>query len=251
MAEPLLQTRGITKSFGALKASDAISLDLHPGEIHALIGPNGAGKSTLIKQIAGNMTPDSGTVHFLGQDVTALDTVARARLGLGRTFQISALAMEFTVLQNAVLGALGARRGVMRFFLPVMKDRALLARAYEALERVGLQDHAATRTAELSHGQRRQLEVAVALTLKPKAFLMDEPMAGLGAGGSKRLTGFLDGLRAEAPILLVEHDMDAVFALADRISVLVYGQVIATGTADEIRANPDVRRAYLGEEDAP
>ena len=251
MAEPLLQTRGITKSFGALKASDAISLDLHPGEIHALIGPNGAGKSTLIKQIAGNMTPDSGTVHFLGQDVTALDTVARARLGLGRTFQISALAMDFTVLQNAVLGALGARRGVMRFFLPVMKDRALLARAREALERVGLQDHAATRTAELSHGQRRQLEVAVALTLKPKAFLMDEPMAGLGAGGSKRLTGFLDGLRAEAPILLVEHDMDAVFALADRISVLVYGQVIATGTADEIRANPDVRRAYLGEEDAP
>jgi branched-chain amino acid transport system ATP-binding protein len=250
MAEPLLQTRGITKSFGALKASDAISLDLRPGEIHALIGPNGAGKSTLIKQIAGNMKPDSGTVHFLGQDVTALDTVARARLGLGRTFQISALAMDFTVLQNAVLGALGARGDVMRFFRPVMKDRALLARAHEALERVGLQDHAATRTAELSHGQRRQLEVAVALTLKPKAFLMDEPMAGLGAGGSKRLTGFLDGLRAEAPILLVEHDMDAVFALADRISVLVYGQVIATGTAAEIRANPDVRRAYLGEEDA-
>ena len=249
MAEPLLQTRGISKSFGALKASDDISLDLRAGEIHALIGPNGAGKSTLIKQIAGNMRPDSGTVHFLGQDVTALDTVARARLGLGRTFQISALAMEFTVLQNAVLGALGARGDVMRFFRPVMKDRALLERAYEALERVGLQDHAATRTAELSHGQRRQLEVAVALTLKPRAFLMDEPMAGLGAGGSKRLTGFLDGLRAEAPILLVEHDMDAVFALADRISVLVYGQVIATGTAAEIRANPDVRRAYLGEED--
>jgi branched-chain amino acid transport system ATP-binding protein len=131
-----------------------------------------------------------------------------------------------------------------------MKDRALLERAQEALERVGLQDHAATRTAELSHGQRRQLEVAVALTLKPKAFLMDEPMAGLGAGGSKRLTGFLDGLRAEAPILLVEHDMDAVFALADRISVLVYGQIIATGTAAEIRGNAEVRRAYLGEEDA-
>ncbi len=250
MAEPLLQTCGITKSFGALKASDAISLDLRPGEIHALIGPNGAGKSTLIKQIAGNMQPDSGTVHFLGQDVTVLDTVARARLGLGRTFQISALAMDFTVLQNAVLGALGARGDVMRFFRPVMKDRTLVARANEALERVGLQDHAAMRTAELSHGQRRQLEVAVALTLKPKAFLMDEPMAGLGGGGSKRLTGLLDGLRAEAPILLVEHDMDAVFALADRISVLVYGQVIATGTAAEIRANPEVRRAYLGEEDA-
>ncbi|HEY9020236.1 MAG: ABC transporter ATP-binding protein [Paracoccaceae bacterium] len=250
MVEPLLQTRGISKSFGALKASSDVSLDLRPGEIHALIGPNGAGKSTLIKQIAGNMKPDSGTVHFLGQDVTALDTVARARLGLGRTFQISALAMEFTVLQNAVLGALGARGDVMRFFRPVMKDSALVERAREALERVGLQDHAATRTAELSHGQRRQLEVAVALTLKPRAFLMDEPMAGLGAGGSKRLTGFLDGLRAQAPILLVEHDMDAVFALADRISVLVYGQIIATGTAAEIRTNPEVRRAYLGEEDA-
>lgn len=250
MVEPLLQTRGISKSFGALKVSSDVSLDLRPGEIHALIGPNGAGKSTLIKQIAGNMKPDSGTVHFLGQDVTALDTVARARLGLGRTFQISALAMEFTVLQNAVLGALGARGDVMRFFRPVMKDSALVERAREALERVGLQDHAATRTAELSHGQRRQLEVAVALTLKPRAFLMDEPMAGLGAGGSKRLTGFLDGLRAQAPILLVEHDMDAVFALADRISVLVYGQIIATGTAAEIRTNPEVRRAYLGEEDA-
>jgi branched-chain amino acid transport system ATP-binding protein len=250
MTEPVLHTRGISKSFGALKASSDVSLDLRPGEIHALIGPNGAGKSTLIKQIAGNLEPDSGTVHFLGQDVTALDTVARARLGLGRTFQISALAMEFTVLQNAVLGALGARGDAMRFFRPVMKDPALLERAREALERVGLQDHAATRTAELSHGQRRQLEVAVALTLRPKAFLMDEPMAGLGAGGSKRLTGFLDGLRAQAPILLVEHDMDAVFALADRISVLVYGQIIATGTAAEIRANPEVRRAYLGEEDA-
>jgi branched-chain amino acid transport system ATP-binding protein len=249
MAEPVLQTRGISKAFGALQASREVSLELRAGEIHALIGPNGAGKSTLIKQIAGNMRPDSGSVHFLGQDVTALDTVARARLGLGRTFQISALAMEFTVLQNAVLGALGARGDVMRFFWPVMKDRALVERATEALERVGLQDLAGMRTAELSHGQRRQLEVAVALTLQPKAFLMDEPMAGLGAGGSKRLTGFLDGLRAEAPILLVEHDMDAVFALADRISVLVYGQIIATGTAAEIRGNPEVRRAYLGEED--
>ncbi|MDX1822097.1 MAG: ABC transporter ATP-binding protein [Paracoccaceae bacterium] len=250
MTEPVLQTRGISKSFGALKASSDVSLDLRPGEIHALIGPNGAGKSTLIKQIAGNMRPDSGTVHFLGQDVTALDTVARARRGLGRTFQISALAMEFTVLQNAVLGALGARGDVLRFFRPVMKDAALVEQARDALERVGLQDQAGMRTAELSHGQRRQLEVAVALTLKPKAFLMDEPMAGLGAGGSKRLTGFLDGLRAQAPILLVEHDMDAVFALADRISVLVYGQIIATGTAAEIRTNPEVRRAYLGEEDA-
>ncbi len=250
MTEPILEIRNLCKSFGAVVASEEVSLDLRPGEIHALIGPNGAGKSTLIKQIAGNIAPDSGSILFEGRDVTALDTVARARLGLGRTFQISSLAMGLTVLQNAVLGALGRRGRVFRFFRPVMRDRALLDAARDALQQVGLEDFAAWRTADLSHGQRRQLEVAVALTLKPRVFLMDEPMAGLGAEGSLRLTGFLNELRHEAPILLVEHDMDAVFALADRISVLVYGKVIATGTGDEIRANPEVRRAYLGEEDA-
>jgi branched-chain amino acid transport system ATP-binding protein len=248
MTEPILRTDSITKYFGAVKASQDVSIELRPGEIHALIGPNGAGKSTLIKQIAGNMTPDAGRIWFDGRDVTDFGTVARARAGLGRTFQISSLAMEYTVLQNVVLGALGRDGGVMSFLRPAMKDKALVAEAEAALERVGLIDLKSTRTADLSHGQRRQLEVAVALTLRPKAFLMDEPMAGLGASGSKRLTGFLDGLRAEAPILLVEHDMDAVFALADRISVLVYGEVIATGTAAEIRANPDVRTAYLGED---
>ncbi|MBQ4826020.1 ABC transporter ATP-binding protein [Leisingera sp. HS039] len=250
MAETVLKTKCLNKSFGALQASRDVSLDLRAGEIHALIGPNGAGKSTLIKQIAGNLQPDSGAVELLGRDVTALNTVARARMGLGRTFQISALAMDYTVLQNAVLGALGGRGGPFRFFRNVMKDPELLEQAGDALERVGLAQDAHRRTADLSHGQRRQLEVAVALTLQPKLFLMDEPMAGLGSAGSKALTGFLDGLRQEAPILLVEHDMDAVFALADRISVLVYGQIIATGTADDIRANADVRRAYLGEEDA-
>ncbi|MDU8912534.1 ABC transporter ATP-binding protein [Aestuariicoccus sp. MJ-SS9] len=250
MTDPILSVRGITKSFGGLKASNDITLDLHPGEIHALIGPNGAGKSTLIKQIAGGLSPDSGSVHFNGRDVTHMSTAARARLGMGRTFQISSLAMDYTVLQNAVLGALGHRGDIFRFFTPVMKDKALLASAQHALEQVGLEDFSTFRTADLSHGQRRQLEVAVALTLEPKAFLMDEPMAGLGAEGSQRLIGFLDGLRHKAPILLVEHDMDAVFALADRISVLVYGEIVATGNADEIRANPEVRRAYLGEEDA-
>ena len=248
MTEPILKTEGISKSFGAVQASRDVTLDLRPGEIHALIGPNGAGKSTLIKQIAGNIRPDAGRILFDGRDVTALGTVARARAGLGRTFQISSLAMEYTVLQNVVLGALGQDGGVMRFLRPAMRDRALVDQAEAALDRVGLTRHKATRTSDLSHGQRRQLEVAVALTLRPKAFLMDEPMAGLGAEGSKALTGFLDGLRAEAPILLVEHDMDAVFALADRISVLVYGEVIATGTAAEIRANRDVRTAYLGED---
>lgn len=246
----ILEVRDISKSFGALKASDGISLTLRKGEIHALIGPNGAGKSTLIAQIAGGLKPDSGTVHFNGQVITGLPAPARVRLGLARTFQISSLAPEFTVLQNAVFGALGADGGVMRFFRPVMKDKTLVERARAALDRVGLGPRAGMRVAEISHGERRQLEVAVALTLKPKAFLMDEPMAGLGQGGSERLTGFLRNLKQEAPILLVEHDMDAVFALADRISVLVYGRIIATGTADEIRANPEVREAYLGEEDA-
>ncbi len=250
MTDPILSTRDLRKSFGALQASDSVSLDLRAGEIHALIGPNGAGKSTLIAQISGALRPDSGSVIFDGQDVTPLSTVARARLGLGRTFQISALAMEFTVLQNAVLGALGQRGRAFRVLGNVMRDKTLLESAESALAEVGLSEFRNTVTAELSHGQRRQLEVAVALTLKPKVFLMDEPMAGLGAEGSQRLTGFLDGLRHRAPILLVEHDMDAVFALADRISVLVYGRIIATGTANEIRANPEVREAYLGEEDA-
>ena len=249
MTEPVLEVKKLCKSFGALVANKDVSFDLREGEIHALIGPNGAGKSTLIKQIAGGMMPDSGQVYFLGRDVTNVRTSQRARMGLARTFQVSALAMEYTVLQNVLLGALGARGDVFRFLKPALKDRELCEIAYAALERVGLEDSAAKITAEISHGQRRELEVAVALTLRPKAFLMDEPMAGLGASSSKGLTRFLDNLRTQAPILLVEHDMDAVFSLADRISVLVYGELIVTGTADEIRANREVRRAYLGEEE--
>jgi branched-chain amino acid transport system ATP-binding protein len=251
MTAALLEVRGLTKRFGALVACDEVSLDLRAGEIHALIGPNGAGKSTLIEQIAGGLQPDAGTVRFDGRDVTGVGTAARARLGMARTFQISALAMEYTVLQNAVLGALGQRGSVFRFFRPVMRDAGLVGAAEQALAQVGLADFRQARTADLSHGQRRQLEIAVALTLAPKAFLMDEPMAGLGADGSRQLLGFLDGLRTQAPILLVEHDMDAVFALADRISVLVGGALVASGTVAEIRANPLVRAAYLGEEAAP
>ncbi len=248
MTDPILNVHNISKSFGAVTACDAVSLDLRPGEIHAIIGPNGAGKSTLISQICGGLRPDAGRIEWLGRDVTTLSTQARARAGLARTFQISQLAMEDTVLQNATLGALGAA-GAQRlgFFRPALKNAGLRDRAMSALQRVGLEDHAAKRASELSHGQRRLLEVAVALTLTPKAFVMDEPMAGMGAEGSKRMTGFLDKLRAQAPILLVEHDMGAVFALADRLSVLVYGRIIATGTVDAIRANEEVRRAYLGE----
>lgn len=248
MLEPILRTHGLTKSFGALKASDDVSIDLLPGEIHAVIGPNGAGKSTLIAQICGTIKPSAGRVEFLGKDLTSISARQRSLTGLGRTFQISALAMEDTVLQNTVLGALGATGNPWRFVRPALKHSELRSVAESALERVGLEDVMHTRTDELSHGQRRQLEVAVALTLNPRAFVMDEPMAGLGSEGSIRLTGFLDELRSEAPILLVEHDMDAVFALADRISVLVYGKVIATGSIEEIRKNADVQEAYLGDE---
>jgi branched-chain amino acid transport system ATP-binding protein len=247
MVEPVLEIRNLEKSFGALKATNGASLELRPGEIHALIGPNGAGKSTLINQISGALAPDAGSIRFLGADVTALDTARRARMGLARTFQISSLAQEFSALRNVML-AVQARQGTsLRFFRSVASDISLLEPAMRMLSRVGLAGRAGVPAAALSHGERRQLEIAVALAMEPRAFLLDEPMAGMGPEGSKALTGFLDGLRREAPILLVEHDMDAVFALADRVSVLVYGRIIATGSVSEIRNDPEVRRAYLGE----
>ncbi|MFC3118506.1 ABC transporter ATP-binding protein [Jhaorihella thermophila] len=248
MAEPVLAVEGVCKSFGMVRASDNVTLDLRPGEIHALIGPNGAGKSTLIEQICGGLEPDAGRITFLGRDVTGLGTVQRARMGLARTFQISALAMEDTVIENVLLGAVGAAGGAFRFLRSALRDRAFRARAEAALEQVGLAEERWMRAGDLSHGQRRALEVAVALTLSPRAFLMDEPMAGLGASGSQRMTGLLRELKAQAPILLIEHDMDAVFSLADRVSVLVQGRVIFTGSVAEIRAHPEVRRAYLGED---
>ncbi|TKT82715.1 ABC transporter ATP-binding protein [Aquamicrobium sp. LC103] len=247
MAEPVLKIDDLCKSFGALKATEHVSLDLRAGEIHALIGPNGAGKSTLIHQIAGTLKPDSGEISFLGERIDHLGTAERARRGLGRSFQVSSLASEFSALRNVMLAVQSRQGSSFRFFKPVMRDRSLVEPAMEALGRVGLRDRARVPAAELSHGERRQLEIAIALALGSRAFLLDEPMAGMGPEGSKALTGFLDRLREEAPILLIEHDMDAVFALADRISVLVYGRVIASGTVDEIRGNAEVRRAYLGD----
>lgn len=247
MAETILELRNLCKSFGALKATDDVSLDLRVGEIHALIGPNGAGKSTLIHQIAGTLTPDTGTIEFLGRPISQLGVAERARLGLGRSFQVSSLASEFSALRNVMLAVQSWQGSSFRFFKPVMRDRSLVEPAMAALTRVGLKDRADIPAAELSHGERRQLEIAIALALGSRAFLLDEPMAGMGPEGSRQFTGFLDALRQEAPILLVEHDMDAVFALADRISVLVYGRIIASGTVEEIRHNPEVRRAYLGD----
>jgi len=247
MAEPILEIRNLSKNFGGLKATDDVSLDLRPGEIHALIGPNGAGKTTLIHQIAGSLKPSAGSIHFLGQDVTGLDVAARAQLGLGRTFQISSLAMDFSALRNVMLAVQSRQGSSFRFFRDVRTDTSLTEPAMEALARVGLQSRAEVPTAELSHGERRQLEIAIALALGSKALLLDEPMAGMGQEGSRALTRLLGDLSGQTPIVLVEHDMDAVFALADRISVLVYGRVIATGTVAEIRANQTVREAYLGE----
>lgn len=247
MTEPVLALAHLAKSFGALKVTDDVTLDLRSGEVHALIGPNGAGKSTLIHQIAGTIRPDSGTLHFLGQDIGAASVAARARLGLARSFQVSSLVLEFSALRNVMLAVQARQGSSFRFFARVMKDMSLTEPAMAMLARVGLERRAEIAVAELSHGERRKLEIAIALALQPKAFLLDEPMAGMGPEGSKDLTRFLDGLRVEAPILLVEHDMDAVFALADRISVLVYGRLIASGTPAEIRKDQGVRKAYLGE----
>ena len=249
MPEPILALQGLSKRFGAVVASDEVTLDLRAGEIHALIGPNGAGKSTVIKQIAGEIRPDSGTIRFAGRDIDRLDMVARARLGLARTFQVSSVAPEFSGLQNVMLAIQSVERRTFRFFKPALKDKPLMAQAMAHLERLLLEDRADVRAGDMSHGERRALEIAIALALKPKAFLLDEPMAGMGPENTQKLVEILDGLRAEAPILLVEHDMDAVFALADRISVIVYGRIIASGTPEEIRANAEVQRAYLGDEE--
>lgn len=248
MSEPILVLRGLTKTFGALKATDDVSLDLRPGEIHALIGPNGAGKSTLMKQIAGELRPDSGSITFEGQPIDALGPAERARLGLARSFQVSSVIPDFTVLENTMLAVQGASGSTFRFFLPALSDRNLTEPARFHIRQAGLAGREGVAAAALAHGERRRLEIAMALAMRPRAFLLDEPMAGMGADGARDLTAILAELKAEAPILLVEHDMDAVFALADRISVLVYGKVIATGSVEEIRANHDVRRSYLGED---
>ena len=248
MPEPILELEGLSKRFGAVVASDEVTLDLVPGEIHALIGPNGAGKSTVIKQIAGEIRQDKGSIRFAGRDIGRLDVVARAQLGLARTFQVSSVAPEFSTLQNVMLAVQSVERKTFRFFKPALRDASLVEPAMSYLVRLLLDDRADVPAANLSHGERRALEIAIALALKPKAFLLDEPMAGMGPENTEKLVEILDGLRAEAPILLVEHDMDAVFALADRISVIVYGRIIASGTPNDIRANEEVRRAYLGDE---
>jgi branched-chain amino acid transport system ATP-binding protein len=244
----MLEVNGLTKSFGALRACDGIDFDVKEGETHAVIGPNGAGKTTFISQLAGNLLPDSGMVRFAGADITKLPAPKRARMGLARSFQITSIYPEFSALDNVAL-AVQARSGhSFRFWRKARGDRALSEPAQRVLEEVGLASRKNVLAANLSHGEQRQLEVAMALATEPRLLLLDEPMAGMGIEESQRMIALLSKLKQRKTIILVEHDMDAVFRLADRISVLVYGRVIATGAPEAIRANPEVRTAYLGED---
>ena len=243
----MLEVRGLTKRFGALLASDAVSFDVREGETHAVIGPNGAGKTTFISQLAGNLRPDSGEIRFAGEDITALSAPKRARRGLARSFQITSVYPEFTALQNVAL-AVQARSGRTGFWRDARSDPALIDPSRTILQEVGLADRAEALAGNLAHGEQRQLEMAMVLATRPRLLLLDEPMAGMGHDESQRMIELLAGLKRRQTIVLVEHDMDAVFRLADRISVLVYGRIVASGTPEEIRANEEVRRAYLGEE---
>jgi branched-chain amino acid transport system ATP-binding protein len=252
MADALLEIEGLSKAFGAVVACDAVTLALHSGEVHAVIGPNGAGKTTLLGQLAGEIRPDAGRVRFAGDDITGLPAHARAARGLARSFQITSLFPRFSALDNVALAVQAQAGHSFRFWRPAAHETALIAPAREALARVGLAGRADVPAAALAHGEQRQLEIAMALASGPRLLLLDEPTAGMGREDSGRMIALLATLKAEGrmTILLIEHDMDAVFALADRITVLVYGQAIATGTPEEIRANAEVRRAYLGEEAA-
>jgi branched-chain amino acid transport system ATP-binding protein len=243
-----LVTKNLVKRFGGVQATDHVSLSLDAGQLHAIIGPNGAGKSTLIGQLAGEITPDAGQVELLGNDVTALSVVARANLGLARTYQITQLAKEFTALDNVLLAANAKARHNFRVWANAHDDVDAVKRSIDALQKVGLAEAKHRAVAELGHGEQRQLEIAMALATDPKVLLLDEPLAGMSQGESAAMVALLKSLKGGYPMLLVEHDMDAVFQLADCVSVLVYGRIIATGTPDEIRNNAEVRAAYLGEE---
>lgn len=250
MAEPLLRIEGLFKRFGGLVATDRLTLDLRRGELHALIGPNGAGKTTLVAQLMGEIAPDSGTILLHGRPIDRMSTAKRVRLGLGRTFQVAQLLPQSTALDNIALALQTHEGHSFRFLADPRHSKRLRARARELLERAELSHCADTQVAHLAHGEQKQLELAIALATNPEILLLDEPLAGLGPAESQRMIALLRGLKGSVAMLLVEHDMDAVFALADRISVLVYGRVIASGRADEIQSNAEVRTAYLGDGDA-
>ena len=248
MAEALLQVRGLTRRFGGLVATDGLDLDIGQGETHAIIGPNGAGKTTLIAQLAGDLRSDAGAVRFAGEDITRLSAPARSLRGLARSFKITSIFPDFTTLDNVALAVQAHAGHSFRFWRAAREERSLREPARAVLEEVGLGARADVPAASLAHGEQRQLEVAMALATRPRLLLLDEPVAGMGVEESQRMVQFLATLKGRATMILVEHDMDAVFTLADRISVLVYGRIIACGAPAEIRANSEVRAAYLGEE---
>jgi len=248
MAEALLKVAGLRKSFGALAATDGVDFEVREGETHAVIGPNGAGKTTFISQLSGMLRPDEGRIRFAGEDITALSAPARSRKGLARSFQITSIYREFTALDNVALAVQAHTGHSFRFWRSARADAALRDPARAVLQEVGLGARADIVAANLAHGEQRQLEIAMALATGPRLLLLDEPVAGMGTDESLRMVEFLATLKGRKTMILVEHDMDAVFTLADRISVLVYGRIIATGRPEEIRANADVRAAYLGEE---
>jgi branched-chain amino acid transport system ATP-binding protein len=247
MADMLLEIVQLTKRFGGVIAADAISLALPSGELHAIIGPNGAGKSTLIGQLSGEVAPDSGHIRFDGKDITSLPVYRRSQQGLARSFQVTTLFPDFTALDNVALSVQAHSGHSFRFWRNVRSEIELRKPAQAALERVGLAERGTTLVADLSHGERRQLEIAMALAGRPRMLLLDEPMAGMGPEESRRLVDLLRAIKGTITVLLIEHDMDAVFALADRISVLVYGRIIATADPAAIRSDAAVREAYLGE----
>lgn len=249
MAEPLLELRHLRKSYGALVVTDDVSLSVQPGELHAIIGPNGAGKTTLIHQISGTLASNSGSILFGGEDVTHLSMPQRVGRGLARSFQITSILPGFSALENVALAVQARSGSSFRLFGNASQEKALNDPALDCLAQVGLAPRAHVPAGLLSHGEKRQLELAIGLATKPKLLLLDEPLAGTGHDESQRVVETLRRLKSRLTIVLIEHDMDAVFSLADRVSVLVYGRVIATDTPERIRANPEVRAAYLGEEE--
>ncbi len=248
MTEPLLEITGLMKRFGGLVATNDVMLSVEPGEVHALIGPNGAGKTTLIHLISGGLQVDAGIIRFNGDDITGASMHARVHRGLARSYQITNIFRNLTVLDNVALAVQARSGSSFSFFRPVTSERKLFDEARALLDDLGLGDRVSVLAQSLSHGEQRQLEVALALATRPHLLLLDEPMAGMGPEELQKMVQLLLKLKGKVTLLLVEHDMDTVFRLADRISVLVYGRIIVTGTPDEIRAHPEVRKAYLGEE---
>ncbi len=244
----LLIVERLVKRFGGLVAVDGLDISVEAAEIHAVIGPNGAGKTTLINQLSGEIRPDAGRIVFDRQDITQAPAYRRSLLGLSRSYQITSVFLDFTALQNVAMAVQARASHSFAFWSPAAADRTLTDPARDALAQVGLADRADTLAANLAHGEQRQLELAMALASRPKLLLLDEPMAGMSHGEAQGIVALLASLKGRYSVLLVEHDMDAVFALADRITVLVHGKPIACGAPDKIRGDPGVRDAYLGDQ---